>query len=231
MAAAIDIIKRAMRLSRVYDIGEEPSSDEAQDCFDALNAMLDSWSTERLMVYVNTTVDVSFGVGVSSKTVGPSGDVIAARPVQVTDATYITCNAVDYPIRLITQDEYNDLPLKTIQGVPTFLYVDTSMPNVTLKLFPVPSQDVTLHLVSQNTLTEFPDLTTDVAFPPGYEKALSYSLAQEIAPEFGVQLDPQVVKTAYTARKKIKRINTVVPVLDSPADIVKQRYYIGFGFI
>lgn len=231
MPAAIDIIKRAMRLARVYDIGEEPSADEAQDCFDALNAMLDSWSTERLMVYVNTSVDVPFTIGVNSRTVGPSGDVITARPVQVTEATYVNYNNIDYPVRLMTQEEYNDLPVKSIQGIPTFLYVNMDMPNVTLKLFPTPGQNVTLKLVSQDALTAFPDLNTDISFPSGYEKALSYSLAEEIAPEFGVQLDPKVEKIAYTSRKKLKRINTVVPVLDCPADVVKQRYYIGFGFI
>lgn len=231
MAAAIDIIKRAMRLCRVYDIGQEPSADEAQDGLDALNAMLDSWSTERLMVYVNTSVSVPFAIGVSSHTVGPTGDVVTPRPVQVTEATYVSYNGIDYPIQLINQEEYNALPLKTIQGIPSFLYANMELPNVTLYLFPTPGQNVTLKLVSQDALTEFPDLTTDVSFPPGYEKALAYSLAEEIAPEFGVQLDPQVVKTAMISRKKIKRINTVVPVMDSPAATVKQRYYIQFGII
>jgi hypothetical protein len=231
VATALDMIKRAMRLNKVYSIGEDPSADEAQDMLSALNSMLDAWSVERLMVYVNQTDQIAFTAGVSSKTIGPTGDTVSNRPVAVDYSTYLTCNGVDYPIRLLNQAEYDALPKKDVQGIPTFLFANPTYPNATLYLFPTPGQNVTLNLVSQKALTGFADLTTDLAMPPGYQDAIEFSLAEYTAPEFGVTADPRITKRAALARKNLKRLNTVVPVLDSPADVVKQRYYIGFGFI
>lgn len=231
MTRAIDIITRSMRQMKVLAAGETPDADDAQDMLTALNQMLESWATERLMVYVNSRDTISLTAGVNSYTVGPSGGTVTDRPVQISDASYITCNNVDYPLRIITQQEYDAFPVKTVQGIPFVIYPDMGMPNATMYLYLTPSTGMTLNLLSQKVLTSFAALTTDVSLPPGYAQAISQSLSEVMAAEFGVQLDPQIARQASLSRKKLKRINTQVPVLDSPADIVKQRYYIGYGFI
>jgi hypothetical protein len=99
MATALDIIKRAMRLDRVYGIGETPSADEAQACLDALNSMLDLWATQRLYVYVNVTDVISLAASTASFTIGPTGTTVSVRPVKVLDSSYITYQSVSYPLR------------------------------------------------------------------------------------------------------------------------------------
>lgn len=43
MATALDVITRALKKLRVISSGETPTSDEADDCVDALNDMLSEW--------------------------------------------------------------------------------------------------------------------------------------------------------------------------------------------
>lgn len=55
MATALDIVKGALRRITSYQSGETVSAPDQQDCLDALNDLLDSWSTDEL--YVPGTVE------------------------------------------------------------------------------------------------------------------------------------------------------------------------------
>jgi hypothetical protein len=43
--------------------------------------------------------------------------------------------------------------------------------------------------------------------PPGYQRALEYSLAEELAPSYGITPLPLLTRTAASARRNIKRQN------------------------
>jgi hypothetical protein len=88
MATAGDIIKGSLRLIGQLAEGEEPSADTAQDSLASMNQMIESWNTERLAVYATQTQVFNWPVGVASRTLGPTGDFVGQRPVQVDAATY-----------------------------------------------------------------------------------------------------------------------------------------------
>lgn len=226
MASALDIIKRSMRLLGVYSIGEAPSAEESADSLSALNAMLESWANENLFVYTKTLNQIALSANVGSYTVGPSGSTITGRPLEVSDASTITFQGVDYPLSIATLNDYNSIPVKTTAGIPAVLYVVPNMPNVTVQLWPVPSAAMTLNLRSNKVLQSFVSLTDVVNMPPGYERALAYSLAQEMAPEFSVQVSADVTKKAMQSRKVIKRTNTEVPRMSMPYGVP-----MGNGFV
>lgn len=220
MATALDMIKRSMRLIGVYAVGDELSADESNDMLSALNTMLDSWSTENLFVYAKSLDTITLSANVGTYTLGPSGGTISPRPIIVSDSSYIDYQTVSSPLTVATLNDYNQIPVKTqITGIPTSLYVLPNMPNVTLQLWPVPSATMTLNLWSNKLLQSFPALTTVVLLPSGYQRAIEFSLAEEIAPEFDVQAPVDVQKKAAQGRKLIKRINTQVPRLDMPYGI------------
>ncbi len=219
MTTALDIIKRSMRLLGVYSIGETPSADESADALFALNSMVESWANENLFIYAKTLNTITLAANVGSYTVGPSGSTITGRPLEVSDASYITYQGVDYPLSIVTLNDYNSIPVKTIAGIPNLLYVLPNMPNVTVQLWPLPSETMTLNLWSNKTLQSFSGLTDVIALPPGYERALAYCLAQEIGPEFDVKVSPDITKKAMQARKVLKRTNTEVPRLSMPYGI------------
>jgi hypothetical protein len=229
MTTALDIIKRSMRLLGVYGIGEEPTAEECADSLRALNAMMDSWANENLFVYAKSLDVIPLVANDGTYTVGPSGGIVTPRPIEVSSASYIEYLGVSYPLSISTLNDFNLIPIKTlIAGIPTTLYVLPNMPDVTLNLWPVPSAAMTLNLWSNKLIQSFSNLTDVLTLPPGYERALGYCLAEEMGPEFDVQVSPDIKLKALQARKVIKRTNTEVPRLLMPYGVPMGRGFVNY---
>ena len=92
-----------------------------------------------------------------------------------------------------------------------------------MSVYPKPTQDLEWHIVSVAPLTEAATLATVMAFPTGYLRAFTYSLAMEIAPEFGVEPSFQVSRIAMTSKRNINRINNDNDIMSMPTDVVSNR--------
>jgi hypothetical protein len=229
MTTALDIIKRSMRLLGVYSIGETPSADEVADSLRALNAMLDSWANENLFVFAKTLDVVPLVANDGVYTIGPSGDVITTRPVEVSEASYIDYLGVSYPLRIDTLGDFNSIPIKSlIAGIPTEMYVLPGLPNITLNLWPIPNATMTLNLWSNKLIQSFASASDSLTLPPRYERMLGFCLAEEMADEFDVVPSANVIKKATQARKVIKRTNTEVPRLRMPYGVPVGRGYLNY---
>lgn len=100
------------------------------------------------------------------------------------------------------------------------LWVNDTYPDVTLTVYPVPLKLLEWHIVSVVELTQPATLATDLAFPPGYLRAFRYNLACELAPEFGVEPTPQVMRIAMASKRNIKRINNPNDKLNVPYPLI-----------
>lgn len=210
-----------MRLLGVISIGEEPSDDESEDGLEALNGMLASWANDNLFVYVRTLDAITLIPGTAAYTVGPTGTTVSARPVDIDPSSYVAVNGISYPLQIATLQEYNAITLKQLTtSIPQALWYEPTFPDGTVTLFPVPQQAMTLNLWSFKQFKEYTDLTVETDLPPGYERAIAYSLAEEIAPEYEVLPSAQVVKTAMNARRMIKRTNFVPMLLSFRGDVL-----------
>lgn len=229
MTTALDVIKRSMRLLGVYAIGEEPSSSETTDALSVLNSMMGSWANDSLAIYAKTLDSITLSYNVASYTVGPSGSTITTRPTEVSSASYIDYQNVSYPLSIATLNDFNQIPVKSLViGIPQTMYVLPNMPNVTLTLWPVPSTTMTLNLWSSKLIQSFANLTDTLTLPTGYESALSYCLAEELGPEFGVQVSPDILRKAAQAMRLIRRTNTEVPRLSMPRGIPRGRDFVNY---
>jgi hypothetical protein len=228
-----DQINRALRLIGMLAEGETPSPEASQDSLMALNQMIDSWNTERLSTFVTQDQVFTWPSGFISRTLGPSGDFVGLRPVLVDDATYFKApNGVSYGIKMINQQQYNGIAVKTVTSTyPQVLWVNMGFPDITLTIYPRPTQDLEWHIVSVEELNEPATLSTPLYFPPGYLRAFTYNLAMEIAPEFGVEPSPQVQRIAMTSKRDLKRINNPDDVMAMPYAMVanRQRFNIYAG--
>ncbi len=226
-------INRALRLLGILAEGETPSASMSQDALMALNQMIDSWNTERLSVFVTQDQIFTWPSGYISRTLGPSGDFIGLRPVLLDDSTYFRApNGVSYGIKFINQQQYNGIAVKTVTSTyPQVLWVNMGFPDVTLTIYPRPTQDLEWHFVSVEKLNEPADLSTVMYYPPGYLRAFTYALAMEFAPEFGVEPSPQVQRIAMTSKRDLKRINNPDDVMALPYALVanRQRFNIYAG--
>lgn len=224
MATAGDQINRALRLLGVLAEGETASADTSNDALTSLNQMIDSWNTERLSVFRTQDQVFTWPSSQSTRTLGPSGNFVGDRPVQVLDSTYFIYNGVSYNVKIVNEDQYNDIAVKTITSTfPQILWVNMAYPDITMKVYPVPTAPTEWHFISIKELTQPALLDTELYFPPGYLRAFTYNLACEIAPEYGVDPARQIQRIAMTSKRNLKRINNPNDVMSMPYSLIATR--------
>ena len=234
MSTAGDQINGALRLLGVLAEGETPSASMSQDALTALNQMIDSWNTERLSVYNTIDQVFTWPAGTYQKSLGPTGDFIGVRPVSLDDSTYYRDPGtnVSFGIKIINQSQYNGIVVKTVTSTyPQVIWINPEYPDIQMTIYPVPTRDLEWHFVSVQELTQPATLGTDIAMPPGYLRAFKYNLACEIAPEFGVEPSPQIMRIAMTSKRNLKRINNPEDIMSLPYAIVatRQRFNVYAG--
>jgi hypothetical protein len=234
MTTTADIIYGSLRLIGQLAEGEVPSGETAQDALNAMNQMIDSWNTERLAVFSTQDQVVTWPPGSRSRTMGPTGDIVALRPVLVDDASYFRdpSSGISFGLKLINQQQYNGIAVKTVTSTyPQVMWVNMTYPNIEMYVYPVPTKVLEFHIVSVQELSQPATLSTDLAFPPGYLRAFRYNLACELAPEFGVEPSRQVQRIAMTSKRNLKRINNPDDIMALPYSIVatRQRFNVFAG--
>lgn len=214
MATANDIINRALRSLNVLGEAETASPATSSQGLDSLNGMLGDWSNSGALIYVTQTESFPFVAGQASYTIGPGANFNTVRPMEYQNQ-FVRWNGVDYPIGNVTVTQYQEILLKTVtSSIPMVMAVDTAFPTTSLLFWPTPSDTTaTLYLETIRPFTEFANLNTVVALPPGYERALRLNLAVELMPDFGVQ-NPLLVQQAANAKSNIKTTNYKPIVLD-----------------
>lgn len=223
MATVLDLITRCLKDIGAIAISENPTQEEAQDALSILNDMLDSWSTESLMIYINSPQVFPF-LEQQTATIGPGGDYNTARPVRVQSAyNRDTQNAgTDIPIYVTgNYQEYADIITKATQSdLVTVIYYDGGFPLQTLYFWPVQnSSQYQLVLWTWDQLTTFANVNTEVVFPPGYNRCIRSNLALELCASYGKTPSPTLVQTATESKAQIKRINLVTPQMGFDSSI------------
>jgi len=231
MTTAAELINGSLRLLGVLAEGEEPSVAVMQDSIMAMNQMIQSWDTERLSVFSTQDQVFTWPAYTMSRTIGPTGDFVGNRPIEIDDATYFKdpSSGLSFGIKIINQQQYDGIAFKTVTSTyPQVMWINNTFPDMEITVYPIPIKALEWHIISVETLTEVSSVATDMYFPPGYLRAFRYNLACELAPEFGVEPSPQVQRIAMSSKRNIKRINFPGDLMAIPYPIVatRQRYNI-----
>lgn len=213
-----------MRLVQVLPPDANPTAQELADGLYALNSMLDSWTLERLFVYQVEQTERAWPAVAASRTIGNEGNYDTSRPSKVDPKGnfFRDANGYDYPVTVIDRQTFDCFAYKNAPGYPEYLAVDPGFPLMTLFAYPIPSAAMTLHLNTWALLPQFGAGTEQLLLPAGYQRAIEYALAIEIAPEFGgpaMRAAAAIAKPAALAKAVIKSANTpsMVAQLDLPA--------------
>ena len=228
MTTVLDIITDAMKLNGTLFKGEAPSSDEAADALRTLNDMLDSWSNDDLITYSYALEQFTLTGGVSY-TIGAGGDFNTTRPVNIADSV-IRVGNIDYPVEAISQQQYQKyVAVKSLSStIPQFMTYDNGYPLGIIKFYPATTNG-TLFLQSNKPLGTYAALTDVISLPVGFNKALKYNLAMELAPQYGVEVSQVVLSMARQSLGQVKRAtasNQPLPLL--PSNINTQNIYTGY---
>ena len=207
MTTALTLITDAMAQANLTESGQSLPSEEAQTGLRALNRLMGKWSQMRLLIPALAQYTVTLN-GAASYTIGPTGVVVGLRPIKVLSATATDAAGTDYEVHLRTQEQWDAIPLKDVDGgPPDQVWYQPTLGNGRLWVYPR-STGYTLQLDAQALVASFPSLTTDLTLPEGYEAAIVPSLADELCSTYGVQTPGDVLRRAAGAVRALKRTNS-----------------------
>ncbi len=225
MTAGI-IITIALRLiGRLKEPGQAISTSEGTESLTMLNSMLDSWTTERLNVFsISGPNAYNLVTGTSAYSIGIGATLNAPRPLKIESAGILVPNqgstgSQRFPLRLITAAEFADIDEKTaLSDIPDRLYYNPTVPSGSLNLWPVPTFTTVAEQIELYTwlaLAQFADLVTDVVFPPGYQRALTYNLAMDMLSLYpGAVLSDKAIQVAAYSKEAIRALNNSLPGME-----------------
>ena len=218
-----DIIRRALLALGYLGRTESMSAADSVDGLVALNTLLDSWSNEAFMSYVGLLSSQALTVGVSAYNLSGT-----SRPLMIAQAFIRDSNSNDFPVRIINQEQWNDIGLKTNRSdIPSALFYQSSYPNGVINLFPVPAAAYTLYYLWETNQPTFSLLTTTLSMPIGYERMFVMNLALELmSVGFPCMLKDRdylrLVENASEAKANIKRTNIKEVIADYDPAITRQ---------
>jgi hypothetical protein len=205
-----ELIRKSMLLIGTISSGENLSADEAADGLASLNDLLDSWSTDGLLIPAMAREEFTLTPSQASYTIGTSGNFNTTNPQIIEEARLLETSgtAFEIPIKIYSVQEYADIKIKTLtSSQPEALYFQRASPLSTIYLYPVPSTANKLVLYSRKALSNFASVNDSIALPPGYQRALRYNLALELAVEYGKQAREEIVMTAQDLKAQLMRVN------------------------
>ena len=143
MTTAAELINGSLRLLGVLAEGEEPSVAVMQDSIMAMNQMIQSWDTERLSVFSTQDQVFTWPAYTMSRTIGPTGDFVGNRPIEIDDATYFKdpSSGLSFGIKIINQQQYDGIAFKTVTSTyPQVMWINNTFPDMEITVYPIPTE-------------------------------------------------------------------------------------------
>ena len=187
-----------------------------------LNRMWSSWGAELGPVYSITQDTYTWGSGAASKTIGATGDIAVARPIEIVSIQTRKDN-LDYTVNRVSYEQYQTTVLKSVStDYPDVWANSGTFPNDTIYLYPTPASSLTVYINSKKALTAF-TMAGTISLPEGYEEAIQKNLTIELAPAHGKTVRSETVIRARNAKKAILAIN------DEPGELWPDELMPGVG--
>jgi len=208
MTTALQLVTSSLRKLGAVAAGEALDADEQSDALAALNQIVESWNLKGLALFRRENAAYTLVPSQQAYSVGSGADFDGPRPITLHSA-FVTRGGIDYPLAVLTQAEWNDILQKSTESqLPEAVYYEPTFPDGTLRFWPVPLEALPVTLAIDMQLAVVADINDDLSFPPGYERALLYALAVDLAPEYpAVTLSQSVIDAADEALADIKRAN------------------------
>jgi len=211
---ARDLCEAALKDLGAKTAGTEITSEEAEDCLEALNALIDQWGAEKFTIPSVTRTTATLTASTTSFTVGASGNINIVRPVYIDHINFVDQTPspdIEYPLRKLTEDEYAAIPMKAQTSTfPQAYYYNPTFSSSQGTLYPIPiptNANLLWALYHWTALTEFASLDTTFTLQPAYERMIVKNLALEIAPQWEKEPSGLLIRQAMDSMSVVKRSN------------------------
>jgi hypothetical protein len=221
MVSAGDIIEAALRIAGVtLDAGrQQQNTSRGSEGLVTLNSLLGTMRTKRMLAYRVQFNDYVLTPGHNPHTIGldNGSDFNQRRPINIRPAKLLYTTDPAQPLTLdltiLTYEQYSEIPTKYVQSsVPQALYYDGGSETGRIYLYPVPSVAHSVQLWTWEPLTTCESVGTLMEFPDGYQRALEFNLAVDLAPRYpkrSRQGDQIMFNQAAESMQAIKIANAV----------------------
>ena len=198
---------------------EQPiSAFMAEHALGALNALLDSWSVEKLLTYSRPKIPLVLVPGRSAYTWGvtvPPADIPREPPVKLELALLTvedTAPGLEWELEILDQYQFEaGIAIKQLtSSYPAALYLDSAEPVATLHVWPVPDRSYTVQLLPWQAHSPYGGWDAVLDWPNGYARAMQYGLACELASQYGVEPSPLILRTAEESKRALYPMNAEV---------------------
>ena len=148
--------------------------------------------------------------------------------------TNIAGGYLDYPVAILSLEEYESLGIKQLNGPwAKMVYYQPSETLGTLYVFPNPSSGE-LHLFANTIFRTFQNYYETITLPQGFNMAMRWCLAERLMPMYGKASTTQITMiNAFAAQAKaiIKRTNMKPPQVARYPDVLMVGRAKDAGFI
>jgi hypothetical protein len=209
-----EIIYAALRKAGAYYQGGTPTAIQVTDAIFALNSMIKTWSNFGLMLWKETPLQLPLVAGTNSYYV--AGEILGVHP----DDLFIRdVNNYDWPLSLISRDNYANIPTKQDSGRPDMLFVALNValdatgvvktsPGYTIQVYYTPDQAYTLFYTADYLVQDFSSTADNPDFPVSWSDVLVYGLASSLADEYGLPLQERQFLTSKASTLLSAAIST-----------------------
>lgn len=218
------MIVRALTMLGEKVVGGTLTSAEQTAYLAVLNSMLESWSTERLLIYQIIEEAFALIIGSSAYTIGSGGNFNTTRPVKLEDTCLINYLNRIYPVNVLNERNFSALQTVTLTGMPRNLYFDISIPLATIYFDFKPDVAYDFHLKSWKQIQTFAAIGDAVALPLGYQRAIESNLAIELAAGL-TAVSQEVLKIAKESKAAIRTLNDPESVLRLDFGVAPRRRF------
>lgn len=206
----IDILNSAARLCGSLAPGETLNASEYTDFFQRLQDMQDSWSTDRMNLFLVSVITLTSATAKASYTIGPgASDFNQTRPLLIQTASHIL-NGITEGLELVDSVNFASIQDKsTTAKLILKLWCDYGSPVANFNVWPTPVMPPTFELYVQQPLPTWVTIFDTVSLPDGYSRALQYNLALDIAGDLGTPSDilANIVPTAQQSLQAVRALN------------------------
>jgi hypothetical protein len=226
MATAQDIITDAFtEIGVVTNPGQTPSAEHSAFGLNRLNQLVQEWNTRRAFLYTTDILTFALTVGQNIYTIGPASttpDFVTPRPVGpqpgsgILMANIILAGNPDVyvPMGIMDDQEWAALRVRDISStVPLCLYNDGANPKSNIYIYGTPSEARDIELWVKHQTADFASLATTFEVPMGYQKAITQTLAENLAAvpafaRYGASWSQLQAENARKARAAVAALNS-----------------------
>jgi hypothetical protein len=185
---ARDIVTTALEENGIIRLGRDPKAAELDACIRRLNGMLKSWSL-RANLWREDSAEYTIP--------GGTGSIALEDDVQeVINVRFLQSATNSRPLYRWEQEQYRSLPNRASVGNPTAYAIERTIAGLTLKVWPVPADDIDVEVDYIRAAEIITNAGQTVDFRAEFQEAIYSNLAVRCAGIFGVEPSAELVARA-----------------------------------